>query len=395
MSFENPTRVQIGMRASFGGKHYRVVGRSVLGENEGGETYYWNEYNLETDSGESATLVFDESERTSQWRLFTLFDPEYPMTAEDAASKQVGDRLNLTGNDVRISFRGSSCVYYVEGKAPEGEEVGTVAEYFNALSGSIMEVVSWTGDEIEFYNGINLSAGLVASAFDISPTTGLGERRKIFSSFSSGDDDGNSLSAVKFLIYGFIAIFLFVIVFGRGCNFSSSYENAPVARLAAPSEQLRVGAAGTLFDKSYRITGHTVVEIATVGVNWERHEYELTDDYGRKHLLVCGEKPDGSNWTVYELLSPLIAPTATETAAKKVGDTIDLDGYNGKVTDILLSTVQRSDGFTLNAPPIGSMSYGLRAISEYNCLLARWNVGGIQFFRGRAIPGKTAVASFK
>src|SRR5579864_8324775 len=164
MSFANPTRLRIGMQANFGGKHYQLVGRSVLGEDEDGEAYYWNEYNLETESGEAATLVFDETERSSQWRLFTMFDPEYPMTAADAVTKRVGDRLNLTGDDVRVSFRGSSCVYFVEGKAPEGENVGTVAEYFNAVSGNIMQVVSWTGDEVEYYTGINLSSGLITSA---------------------------------------------------------------------------------------------------------------------------------------------------------------------------------------------------------------------------------------
>ena len=393
MSFENSTRVRIGMHANIGDKDYRVVGRSVLGENEDGETYYWNEFNLETGSGESATLVFDETERTSQWRLFTLFEPEYPMTAEEAASKSVGDHINLTGDDVRISFRGSSCVYHVEGKAPEGEGVGTVAEYFNAISGSIMQVVSWTGDEVEYYNGVNLSPGLVTSAFKLPQEFGLGGSGRSFSSFDDSSN-GSSLSIVKFLIYAFIAVFVFMIIFGRGCSLTSDYERGPVAKLPAPPRPLDVGAAGTLFDKNYRITGHTVVEIAEVGSNWERHEYELTDDYGRKYVLVCGEKPNDSNWTLYELLAPLIAPNATEAAAKKVGDTVDLDGYNGKVTDIILSTIEQVDGFTLNAPPTGTVGYGLRAINEYSSLLARWNAAGILYFRGRSIPATQATASF-
>lgn len=393
MSFENPTGIRIGMSANLGGKDYRVVGRSVLGEDEDGETYNWNEYNLETPSGESATLVFDESEPASQWRLFTLFEPEYPMTAEDAASKRVGDHINLTGDDVRISFRGSSRVYYVEGKAPEGEEVGTVAEYFNALSGSIMQVVSWTGDEVECYHGVNLSPGFVASAFKLPEGFGLRQRTKTFSSFS-GSDDGNSLSMVKFLIYAFLAVFAFALIFGRGCSFSRDYELTPVAKIPAPSRPLEVGATGTLFNKNYRITGHTVAEIAIVDCKWERHEYDLTDDNGWKYLLVCGEKPGDSNWTLYELLAPLIAPNATGAAAKKIGDTVDLDGYNGKVTDILLSTIEQSDGFALNAPETGTVSYGLRAINEYNSLLARWNVAGIQYFRGRLVPAKQAIAAF-
>lgn len=393
MNFANPTRLRIGMQANFGGKHYQLVGRSVLGEDEDGETYYWNEYNLEAESGEAATLVFDETERTSQWRLFTMFDPEYPMTAADAVTKRVGDRLNLTGDDVRVSFRGSSCVYFVEGKAPEGEEVGTVAEYFNAVSGNIMQVVSWTGDEVEYYTGINLSSGLINSAFKLPQDFGYGESRRSFSSFGGGSD-GNFLSAGKFLLYGFLIVFVFFIIFGRGCSFSSSYERAPAAKAYAPARPLEVGVTGTLFDKHYHITSHSLVEIAEVGSRWDRHEYELTDDLGQKSLLVCGEKPGDTEWTVYESVFPMISPNATEDATKKVGDTIDLDGYNGKVTDILQFTVEQWDGDNTSGLQIGSIEYGLRAVNEYRTLLARWNTAGIQYYRGRPIPAQKALAGF-
>jgi len=163
-----------------------------MGESESSETYYWNEFNLETSTGEEATLVFEQTDAGGQWRLFTLFDPEYPMTAADAATKRVGDRLNLTGEEVRVTFRGSSKVYYVEGRAPEGEDVGTVAEYFNAGSGAVMQVVSWTGDEIEFYNGVSLSRGVVNSAFNLPPEpSGFA---KTFSSLS-GSGSGLGMAA--------------------------------------------------------------------------------------------------------------------------------------------------------------------------------------------------------
>ncbi len=149
MSFENSTRLRIGMNGSFNGRAYRIVGWSVLGESEDGDIYYWNEFNLETESGAHATLVYEATDHGVQWRIFTLFDPEYPMTAEDAATKRVGDRLNLTGDGVRVTFRSESQVYYVEGKPPEGEEVGTTAEYFNAEASGIMQVVSWTGNDVE------------------------------------------------------------------------------------------------------------------------------------------------------------------------------------------------------------------------------------------------------
>ena len=187
MSFENPTRLRIGMHANFGGKDYRLVGRVVMGVTDDGDTYYWNEFSLESRDGSQADLVYEETERGGEWRLFTMFEPEYPMTATDAATRRVGDSLNLTGTDVRVTLLDTSRVYRIEGLAPEGVEVGDVANYFNAESGEVMQVVSWTGDEIEFFNGVNLSSGVVNSAFNL-PQEPSGFARNLSALSSSGSD---------------------------------------------------------------------------------------------------------------------------------------------------------------------------------------------------------------
>ena len=132
-----------------------------------GETYYWNEFNLESDGGEVATLVYEETERGGEWRLFHLFEPAYPMTAADAATKRAGDPLNLEGMQLFVRLVSKSRVYHIEGKAPEGVEVGDVAHYFNAVTGNNMIVVSWTGEEVEFYKGLDLSPTTVSSAFNV------------------------------------------------------------------------------------------------------------------------------------------------------------------------------------------------------------------------------------
>ena len=79
MSFENPTRLRIGMHGNFNGRDYRLIGRVVLGVTDAGETYYWNEFNLQARDGTGATLVHETTERGEEWRLFTMFDPEYPL----------------------------------------------------------------------------------------------------------------------------------------------------------------------------------------------------------------------------------------------------------------------------------------------------------------------------
>jgi len=63
-----------------------------------------------------------------------MFEPECPISAADAATKQVGDRINLTGEDVRITVRSSSRVYHIE-QGAGSVELGDVANYFNAQAG--------------------------------------------------------------------------------------------------------------------------------------------------------------------------------------------------------------------------------------------------------------------
>jgi hypothetical protein len=393
MSYENPTRLRIGMHANFGGKNYRLIGRVVLGVTDDGETYYWNEFNLDAQDGTFATLVYEETERGGEWRLFTMFDPEYPMTTADAATKCVGDPLNLTGTDVRVTLLDTSRVYRIEGLPPEGLKVGDVANYFNAEAGDIMQVVSWTGDEVEFYNGVNLSSGVVNSAFNLPPEPSRFGAGKIFSSLS-GSDSGGYDSGVKFAMKAVGIIVLFFVFFGRGLSCSTNYEAAPVNHISAGTAPLVVGATGNLSEKNYRITTHVVVEVAEMGQIYERHEYELTDDYGMIVLLVCGDKPNTSDWLVFEPMNPMISPTAKQAAAKQLNDLLELDGFTGRVSEIFRSTIKQSDGEGITNLKNGNVFYGLGATSEHQTLLARWNSEGITYFRGRSLPSKKLLDCF-
>ena len=105
-------------------------------------------------AGESATLVYEETEHGREWRLFTLFEPG---VSDDRRGRRHQTRrrpdLNLDGTDVRVTLVDQSRVYHIEGQAPEGVELGDVADYFNAEGGNNMVVVSWTGEEVECYRG--------------------------------------------------------------------------------------------------------------------------------------------------------------------------------------------------------------------------------------------------
>src|SRR5882672_9898558 len=95
------------------------------------------------------------------------FEPENPMSAKDAASKRVGDQLNLEGTEVRVTLVSESRICHIEGEGAEGEEVGDIAHYFNAQGGNTKIVVSWTGEEVEFFRGMNISYATVKTSFNL------------------------------------------------------------------------------------------------------------------------------------------------------------------------------------------------------------------------------------
>jgi len=392
MSFENPTLLRIGMHGNFAGKDYRVAGRVVMGETEDGETYYWNEFNLETSDGGYTDLVYEETERGGEWRLFTMFLPDYPMTAADAATKRVGDHINLTGEDVRISLCSSSRVYHIEGKAPEGVEIGDMANYFNAQAGRDMQVVSWTGEEVEYYNGVTIPQSEVAGAFNVP-------RASIESSFSSSGSSwlgGNAPhfeNRAQLFLKAAIFIFFFIVVFGRFFSFSTDYESAPVTKVNAAPPPLTVGATGKLLGRNYRVTAHALVKIAEAGARFERHEYQVTGDDGQTGLLVCGMKPDDKDWKLFMPVLTL-SQRPQECGAKKAGDTVNIDGVAGTVHELFLSTTRQVDGGTNTDWQAGEVRFGFEAQGEHELLLARWDRLFVNFHRGTNIPVREVTGAF-
>jgi len=376
--------LRIGMHGTFAGKDFRLLGRMVMGVEINGETYYWNEFNLQANTGESATLVCEEG----TWRLFTEFEPDHPLTAADAVLKQVGDDLNLTGVDVRVTLVQTSRVYRIEGVPPHGERVGDEDNYFNAEAGDVMQVVSWTGPKVEYYNGLTLTRGAVDTAFRLPQQVPV----KIFTgsdtSSWSGSDSGNYLGGGKFIFWAIIIVVFFFLTFGRNLSCSTSYEGAPVKRVYAPPPPLTVGTSGSWGGKNFHITARAVMEIGGVGSVYERNEYELTYEYGIVDLLVCGEKPGMNDWTFYSPLVPLEAPTPLQAAAQKVGDTVNIDGVVATISELEQFTVKSMDNTAASGWHQGDVRFGYIANSPDDSLLVRWDSRNTSFWRGKKISAK-------
>ncbi len=387
MSYANPTPLRLGMTGTFAHRQFQVLGRVVMGIEEDGETYFWNEFNLQTSQGESATLVFECDEAGGHWRLFTLFDPPFPITAADAASKRVGDSLNLDGTDVRVTLIEESRVYHIEGQAPEGVEVGDLARYFNAESGNKMLVVSWTGEEVECYHGLDLSFGEVSSAFNLPANAGAA-----FSPLAAAADE-TDVSRQR-LIAGLL-IGLAVLALGVG-GYSlyrkSISANAPLLTVAAPA--IKPGVTGRLDGHPYKVEQHAVIEVAEVGCRWQEHEYQLADNNGNQALLVYGLKRGGKEWFLLTPFQPLDSWTPLKAAGLRVGDVANLDGYSSTVTGLFQATVRQFEGAEAADRTNASLRYGFIAQSGSLTLLVRWTQDQLTCFRGKPLPAKDVATAF-
>jgi len=388
MHFENPTSLQVGTSGTLLGTIYRVAGRVVMGMEEAGETYFWNEFNLVTAEWTSATLVYEESEGGGEWRLFTLFEPECELTAEDAATKRVGDPLNLDGTDVRVTLVDESRVYHIEGEAPEGVEVGDVARYFNAEADDTMIVVSWTNDDVECYHGEDLSAETVNSGFGLQspPASSI-------STFLNTQGTGPSSAVLSKVVLGFLALVIAIV--GFAAFFSKRPGRGP-KRTSAPAALLSVGATGTLDERKLRVQSHALLEVAFVGSLCEQHEYELVDQNGdERMLLVGGFTPGKDDW---RLLTPLDVQnplTPTQAARVQAGQSQSVDGQAVVVKELFQVTVRRVEPPGSKRPAPGEIWYGFFAWSGTTPFMARWNDQAITYFRGKSIRPAEVKSAFR
>jgi hypothetical protein len=365
-----------------------------MGMEEGGETYYWNEFNLVGSGGASATLVYEATEHDGEWRLFTLFEPQSPLSAREAADKRVGDKVNLGGKLLPITLVDESRVYHIEGQAPEGVELGDVARYFNAEAGNDMVVVSWTGEEVEFYRGLDLPRGAVTTAF------GLASEAALFTS-----ETASARSATRRWVGGVVGAVLVVII--AVVSYSSCRTTRRQAAASKPKlaeAPLAIGTAGRLDGANYRIVSHSVVEIAHVGGAYDRHEYQIQDDRGGTALLVAGYKPGMKSWFLFTPLQPTpprtpsqAAPhprTPCQAATNRLRDSLDLDGVRPRVTGLFQSRILRTEGPESPEPRKETILYGLDARDGTNLFLVRWNQQIIVYFRGQPVPAKDAISAF-
>jgi len=383
MAFANPTALRLGAQGTLHGWAVTVAGRVVLGVEISGQRYYWNEYHLTDSAGNSGTLVFEEGDEGPEWKLFQQITPRKPMSIAEAESKRVGDRVSFGGATIPVTLVDRSRVYHLEGTAPEGVEVGDLADFFNADAGDHMIVASWTGDEIEFFEGRDVPAATVATAFRL-PRDAAG----VLSPASAG---AGSPHLVNRWVVGVLVGLAIAAGLAGYSWFSRRGSTGPVAapapaKPAMPAVQLRTGASGTLEGQAFAIGSQALVEVGRAGGKFGRREYQLTGDSEKTALLVNGLTGGIRQW---HLLRPVPVPvgfTAFDAAARRKGQPVQFGAAKAIVSELFLSRPRQREGAqAVEGWPDGSQ-YGFVAIAGGDWWLARWDEHRLALYRGIALP---------
>lgn len=393
MSYENPTPLRVGMTGSLEGWRGRIAGRVVMGIDYEGERYYWNEFNLVDGFGRSSTLVFEEGEDGPEWKFFKPFDPAHAMTAREAASKRVGDTVSLDGIARRVTLVDESRVYHIDGVAPEGVEVGDVAAYFNVDTGERMLVASWTGDEIEFFDGKDVTAQQVRRGFGLSAGSLPDEGRASRSDSAGFSGGGYSEPRRMAPILVISALGAIAAITAYSCvrsnaprpNISRAAHTVQPVRAARPALELAKGASGTLRGRNYVIEDHIQVAVGRVGSRHPRNEYRLTTETGERALLVNGLNGGTQEWHLLNPVQPPAELTPFDAASVKAGAIV---GDRGMMVTALFRSEARPVG--ANAPIV---YYGYLARNSREWLVARWTETQLEFLEGPALEAAEVISA--
>jgi len=379
----NPTALRIGASGMLDGRRYTVRGRMVMSVMIDGETYYWNEFHLADAAGDEMTLVYEETEEGAEWKVFTLFEPQQPFGASAAATVRVGDHLDLGDRRARVTMVDESRVVFIEGTAPDGIYQGSVASFINAEAGECMIVLSWTGDDVEYYEGAVTSARRIEEAF------GLPARNR--SQFNQAGGDHSNFT-VTGIVVAVMAILGFV-----GYSAFQDREGAapepPPKRLASPG-RLQTGATGLLHGRRYRVRGHALVEISRLGDRFDEHEYALSAPDDSRALLVKALQGKSTDWYLLKPGAPPAGLGPFEAASWRQGWSALVANRSVQVKQLFQARVFTCDGEDLKILWPAGVQYGVFAEDGASGLVLRWNEVSLQFCAVETITDEEVRSAF-
>lgn len=395
MSNSNPTALRLGATGALDGRRYTVVGRTVLSVVVDGETYYWNEFNLVDSLDNALTLVYEDAEDGSEWKLFKLFEPTLPMSVAEAATKQIGDWVNFGGVEAQVTLVDRSRIVFVEGRVPEGVATGVEAEYFNAENGDRMIVVSWSGDEVEYYDGRVASARRIEAAFGL-PRAEV--NRRGFFDWMANATDFSAYFVIAAAVIAMAVAGSFVYSARRNSE-SRLVRPVPEKRMASASP-LPIGAAGVLRGKNFQIVARALVEVSRLGDRFDGYEYALMTPGNERELLIEALQGKLTDWY---LLTPTGTPadlTPFAAASFRQGRPAMIGGHPMHVAQLFqIRVTSKAGDDSVLSWPVG-MAHGFLAKSDHvdvdgsEWMLARWTETGIESYRIGVISDSDVKSGF-
>jgi len=385
----NPTALRVGASGMLDGRRYTVRGRVVMSVMLDGETYYWNEFNLVDAAGDEMILVYEETEEDAEWKLFKRVEPLPPFSASAAATVRVGDDLELGDRHGRVTMVDESRVVFIEGAAPDGIYQGSVANCINADVGERMIVISWTGEEVEYYEGVVTSALRIQDAFDL-PKSAVSDRRRFSSVGNYGDYSGFNVVVIILMVIGGLWFVVDTISDDDGNDYvPSPSANRTVSPLHLPNET-----TGWLNGRRFRIRGHAFVEISRLGDTFDEHEYALSTAEDGRALLVKALQGQRSDWY---LLEPKITPAGFgpfDAAQLRQGAAGVIGQPSMRVAQLYRSRIFRSDGDDFKMLWTSGIQYGFLATDGSNSIVARWDENGVRLWTVKIVRDEEVRGAF-
>jgi hypothetical protein len=382
MSYANPTPLYIGAPGTLKGWRTRVAGRAVMSMEDGGARYSWHEFFLVGDDGETATLVHEEGEQGPEWKLFRWLEPRAPITAAEARKKKVGDTVALDGHPTPVTLVDQSRVDYLEGEIPEGVTVGDIANYFNADAGNRMLVASWTGDEIEFYQGFDLADTEVAQAFGFSDkasrSAGVARSQEAFAT--------STRRATRYTILAAAVVVLVVVLAAGLFSLRKVHRTAAPGGTAAPAPAgkpalvLKTGDRLALAGTTWTVSAAAVAQVGRKVQPGAWREYPVANDAGARALLVNGLSGSPSDWHLLRPVEPPRGLAPQAAAALRTKTEVNWTGQPLRIRE-LLTTVETAPA----GQPAPARHYGFIAGDVKELLLVRWTETEIEALAGPQI----------
>lgn len=351
-----------------------------------GQPYVWNEFLLQTPSGERATLVYEALEDGPQWKLFVSLAESSSISLDSVTALRVGDSLVLEGRSTRVTFTGNSVVAFAEGELPEGMAMGVVDQYLNTESGTMLYVICWRPGRLEVFRGMNLPTYAVESAFRVTlPTTRPAWTNSEEEDTTGATEGQPSLQWLANIAYAFIAIvFLFLLI----SNFSdrSRGTSRPIREEPAPAKALTLGGQWNSKELAGRVRAHAQAQIAKVGSLFQRHDYWLSTAESDSVWLIQGGGGNTDGWKRFTELPPPEGLRPIRAAEFKMGAPYSTDGKSFTITSLFRLSFRNVEGTPPEWVKADDVWMGFEGKSGDDQCVALWNRDEIHTFIGKKIP---------